>query len=83
MGFTTGSKPHIPVITGGRYGYQHINAAKPRRHPESLLNWTERIIRMRHERKCRRSAGAFDIIPSGDRRVLIMRYDPGSVNNKL
>ena len=28
---------------------QHINAAMQRRHPESLLNWTERIIRMRKE----------------------------------
>jgi maltose alpha-D-glucosyltransferase/alpha-amylase len=48
-GFTGNSKPHIPVITGGPYGYEHINAATQRRHPESLLNWTERIIRMRKE----------------------------------
>src|SRR5262252_7999034 len=48
-GFTKSDKPHIPVISGGPYGFAHINAAIQRRHPESLLNWTERIIRMRKE----------------------------------
>jgi hypothetical protein len=42
-GFTKSDKPHIPAITGGPYGYEHINAAIQRRHPDSLLNWTERI----------------------------------------
>src|SRR5438105_7885329 len=48
-GFTKSTRPHTPAITKGPYGYQHINAAVQRRHPESLLNWTERIIRMRKE----------------------------------
>ena len=39
----------LPVISGGPYGFEHINAAIQRRHPDSLLNWTERIIRMRKE----------------------------------
>jgi maltose alpha-D-glucosyltransferase/alpha-amylase len=73
-GFTGNSKPHIPVITGGPYGYEHINAATQRRHPESLLNWTERIIRMRKEVP-EVGWGDFAVIPSGDRSVLIMRYD--------
>src|SRR5438034_8426977 len=46
-GFTKSDKPYLPVISGGPYGFEHINAAIQRRHPESLLNWTERIIRMR------------------------------------
>ena len=33
-GFTKNDKPHIPVISGGPYGYEHINAAIQRRHPE-------------------------------------------------
>jgi glycosidase len=33
----------------GPYGYEHVNAAKQRRDPNSMLNWTERIIRMRKE----------------------------------
>jgi maltose alpha-D-glucosyltransferase/alpha-amylase len=73
-GFTGNSKPHLPVITGGPYGYEHINAATQRRHPGSLLNWTERIIRMRKEVP-EVGWGDFVIIPSGDRSVLIMRYD--------
>jgi maltose alpha-D-glucosyltransferase/alpha-amylase len=73
-GFTKSGQPHISVIAGGPYGYEHINAAIQRRHPESLLNWTERIIRMRKEVP-EVGWGDFVIIASGDRSVLIMRYD--------
>ena len=48
-GFTKSDRPFLPVISGGPYGFEHVNAATQRRHPESLLNWTERIIRMRKE----------------------------------
>jgi maltose alpha-D-glucosyltransferase/alpha-amylase len=64
----------IPVISGGPYGFEHINAAIQRRHPESLLNWTERIIRMRKEVP-EVGWGDFTVIPSRDPAVLVMRYD--------
>jgi maltose alpha-D-glucosyltransferase / alpha-amylase len=73
-GFTKSDKPHIPVISGGPYGFEHINAAIQRRHPDSLLNWSERIIRMRKEVP-EVGWGDFTIIPSRDSAVLIMRYD--------
>jgi maltose alpha-D-glucosyltransferase/alpha-amylase len=73
-GFTKSDKPEVPVITGGPYGYEHINAAIQRRHPESLLNWTERIIRMRKEVP-EIGWGDFAIVPSGNNSVLIIRYD--------
>jgi maltose alpha-D-glucosyltransferase/alpha-amylase len=73
-GFTKSQKPHIPVISGGPYGYEHINAAIQRRHADSLLNWTERIIRMRKEIP-EVGWGDFVVIPSRDPSVLIMRYD--------
>ena len=73
-GFTQSDKPHVPVISGGPYGYEHINAAIQRRHPNSLLNWTERIIRMRKE-VAEVGWGDFAIIPSHDPAVLVMRYD--------
>jgi maltose alpha-D-glucosyltransferase/alpha-amylase len=73
-GFTKGERPHIPVISGGPYGHEHINAAIQRRHPDSLLNWTERIIRMRKEVP-EVGWGDFVVIPSRDPSVLIMRYD--------
>src|SRR5581483_3563253 len=48
-GFTSSDKPIMPSISGGPYGYEHINVAEQRRDPNSLLNWMERIIRMRKE----------------------------------
>jgi maltose alpha-D-glucosyltransferase / alpha-amylase len=73
-GFTTSDKPVLPVISGGPYGFEHINTAIQRRHPESLLNWTERIIRMRKEVP-EVGWGDFVVRPSGDPAVLILRYD--------
>src|SRR5215469_16676680 len=32
-GFTKHAEPHVPTISGGVYGYEHINAAIQRRHP--------------------------------------------------
>ena len=48
-GFTKSDKPRLPVISGGPYGFEQVNVAEQRRDPDSLLNWTERIIRMRKE----------------------------------
>ena len=73
-GFTKSDKPEVPVITGGPYGYEHINAAIQRRHPDSMLNWTERIIRMRKEVP-EIGWGDFAVVPSGSPSVLIVRYD--------
>src|SRR6185295_11129074 len=41
-GFTK-SRPGVPVISGGAFGYEHLNVAQQRRDPNSMLNWTERI----------------------------------------
>lgn len=48
-GFTAAEKAILPAIDQGPYGYAHVNVADQRRHPESLLNWMERIVRMRKE----------------------------------
>ena len=73
-GFTKSDKPRLPVISGGPYGFEHINAAIQRRHPDSLLNWTERIIRMRKEVP-EIGWGDFAVIPIRDPAVLVIRYD--------
>src|ERR1700745_1324339 len=73
-GFTKSDKPFLPVISGGPYGFEQVNAATQRRHPDPLLNWTERILRMRKE-VAEIGGGNFEIIPSRDSAVLIMRYD--------
>ncbi len=48
-GFTKSVKPILPVISEGAYGFEHLNVAAQRRDPNSLLNWMERMIRMRKE----------------------------------
>jgi maltose alpha-D-glucosyltransferase / alpha-amylase len=73
-GFTKSDKPILPVISDGPYGYQHVNAAEQRRDPNSLLNWTERIIRMRKEVP-EVGWGDFEVLPTRDPAVLAIRYD--------
>jgi len=48
-GFCTADKPVLPVVSEGPFGCQHVNVAEQRRDPGSLLNCTERLIRMRKE----------------------------------
>ena len=67
-------KPCAPVIGKGPYGYEHVNVAKQRRDPNSMLNWTERIIRMRKEVP-EVGWGDFKVIAARDPAVLVMRYD--------
>jgi len=73
-GFTSSRKPVVPVIGTGPFGFQHVNAAAQRRDPESLLNWTERIIRMRKEVP-EIGWGDFTILDTADAAVLGVRYD--------
>jgi maltose alpha-D-glucosyltransferase / alpha-amylase len=73
-GFTKSKRPVVPVIDTGPYGYQHVNAAAQRRDPNSLLNWTERIIRMRKEVQ-EVGLGDFQIIDARDKAMLVIRYD--------
>jgi maltose alpha-D-glucosyltransferase / alpha-amylase len=73
-GFTKNEKPHTPVIDKGPYGYQHVNTAIQRRDPKSMLNWTERIIRMRKEVP-EIGWGDFTILKIRDPAVLAVRYD--------
>jgi maltose alpha-D-glucosyltransferase/alpha-amylase len=73
-GFTKSNRPVVPVIDAGPYGFEHLNAAMQRRDPNSMLNWTERIIRMRKEVP-EIGWGDFEIIETHDEGVLVMRYD--------
>ncbi len=73
-GFTKSRKPIVPVISGGPFGFEHVNAAQQRRDPNSMLNWTERIIRMRKEVP-EIGWGDFELIRTRDPAVLAIRYD--------
>ena len=73
-GFTKSEKPILPVISSGPCGYEHVNAARQRRDPNSMLNWMERIIRMRKEVP-EVGWGDFEIVTTRDVSVLAIRYD--------
>ncbi|HEX9161186.1 MAG TPA: alpha-amylase family protein, partial [Thermoanaerobaculia bacterium] len=73
-GFTQAEKPVIPVIDDPIYGYERVNEAQQRRDPDSLLNWTERIIRMRKE--CPEIGwGDWKILPTRSSAVLALLYE--------
>jgi len=73
-GFTKSDSPTLSVISQGPYGYEQINVAQQRRDPNSLLNWTERIIRMRKEVP-EIGWGDFSVLPCGTPEVLALRFD--------
>jgi maltose alpha-D-glucosyltransferase/alpha-amylase len=73
-GFTKNEKPILPVIDAGPFGYTYVNAARQRRDPNSMLNWTERIVRMRKEVP-EIGWGDFEVLRTRDAAVLALRYD--------
>jgi maltose alpha-D-glucosyltransferase / alpha-amylase len=73
-GFTKNKKPILPVISGGAYGFEHVNVAQQRRDPNSLMNWMERMIRMRKEAP-EIGWGQFSILQTRTPEVLAIRYD--------
>jgi maltose alpha-D-glucosyltransferase/alpha-amylase len=48
-GFSIADKTVLPVVREGPWGYPRVNVAEQRRDPGSLLNITERLVRMRKE----------------------------------
>ena len=72
-GFTSASRPILPVIRDGPYGFHHVNVAAQRRDPNSFLNWMERIIRMRKEVP-EIGWGDFSFLNSGRRDILALQY---------
>jgi maltose alpha-D-glucosyltransferase/alpha-amylase len=73
-GFTVSDKPVARVISGGAYGYEHLNVAAQRRDPNSMLNWLERMCRMRKE-TAEIGWGDFEIVELAPPSVLMMRYE--------
>ncbi|WP_158786247.1 alpha-amylase family protein, partial [Granulicella sp. L46] len=73
-GFTKSEHPILPVIDHGPYGFDHLNAADQRRDPNSLLNWMERMIRMRKEVP-EIGWGDFRFVSTGTEKVLAMEYE--------
>jgi maltose alpha-D-glucosyltransferase / alpha-amylase len=73
-GFSANPKTILKVITGGAFGYEHVNVAEQRRDTNSLLNWMERMIRMRKEVP-EIGWGDFEILRTKTPEVLAIRFD--------
>jgi maltose alpha-D-glucosyltransferase/alpha-amylase len=73
-GFSRARRVVRPAIADEEYGFEQVNVAAQRRDPQSLLNWTERMIRMRRE--CPEiSWGDFVVLRTNVAEVLAIRYD--------
>ncbi len=72
-GFTKSQTPALPVISAGPYGFEHVNVSAQRREPNSLLNWLERVVRMRKEVP-EIGWGGFSTLPTGRADVLALQY---------
>ena len=72
-GFTKAPKAEVPVISGGPFGFEHVNVSGQRGDPDSLLNWTERMIRMRKEAP-EIGWGDYVVLKTGDPAVLAIKY---------
>jgi maltose alpha-D-glucosyltransferase/alpha-amylase len=73
-GFSKSDDCDLPVIASGPYRFERVNVAQQRRDPNSLLNWMERIIRMRKEVP-EIGWGDFTVLDTGSSDVLALRYD--------
>ena len=73
-GFSRAKKVVRPAIDDRRYGYATVNVAAQRRDPDSLLNWTERLIRARKE--CPEIGwGESTVLRTNAPEVLVLRYE--------
>ena len=73
-GFSRAKTIVRPVIKDPVFGFERVNVAEQRRDPQSLLNWTERMIRTRKE--CPEiSWGDFTVLRTNVPQVLALRCD--------
>ena len=75
-GFTKSDKPILPVIDDGPYGFHHVNKSPINAaHPNSLLNWMERIMACMRKEVPEIGWGDFSFLPTRMPQVLVMRYE--------
>ncbi|TQF09541.1 trehalose synthase [Myxococcus llanfairpwllgwyngyllgogerychwyrndrobwllllantysiliogogogochensis] len=73
-GFTRAPEPFRPVVARAPFGFPQVNVEQQRRDPSSLLNWMERMVRMRKE--CPELGwGAWKLLRVRPPHVLALRYD--------
>ena len=70
-GFSNSPEENLakPVIKDGKFGYKHINVEDQQKDPESLLNWMEKLIRIRT--KCIEfGRGNYKFLDTGSEKVM-------------
>src|SRR4030095_14780475 len=73
-GFSRAKRVVRPAISDDTDGFTKVHVAAQGRDPNSLLNWTERMIRVRKE--CPEiSWGTFTVLRTNVTEVLALRYD--------
>src|SRR5689334_19520202 len=73
-GFSSAEKTVCPVVDKGVWSYKRTNVEAQRRDPNSMLNWTERLIRMRKE--CPEFGwGTWRALDAGAPGILALRFD--------
>jgi len=73
-GFTQAETPVKPLVDSGPFSYEQVNVARQRNDTSSLLNFLERMIRLRKESP-ELGWGEWKIIPSGHRSVIALCTD--------
>ena len=72
-GFSGSARVVTPIVSDREYGYESVNVAQQRRDPNSLLNWMERMIRLRRE--CPEIGwGDYAILRTNVAETLVMKY---------
>ncbi|HSL23537.1 MAG TPA: alpha-amylase family protein [Vicinamibacterales bacterium] len=73
-GYSTAERRVVPIVDDEEHGFRKVNVLDQRRDPASILNWTERTIRMRRE--CPEiSWGEYTVLGTLPQDVLGLRYD--------
>jgi len=65
---------YAPVIDDPVYGYQRVNVAAQRDDPESLFNFTRRLVALRKKHPCF-GRGTFELVDAGNPAVLAYRRE--------
>ena len=70
-GFSTADPERLwlPLISNAVYGYQAVNVESQQRNPTSLLNWTRRLIEVRHSTRVF-GRGSIEFLKPANHRVL-------------
>jgi maltose alpha-D-glucosyltransferase/alpha-amylase len=72
-GFTRAKKTVLPVVDDGIFGFRRVNVNAQRRDPNSFMNWTARVIRVRKE--CTELAwGDCEVLECDAPPVLVLHY---------